>query len=169
MKKLLSIIILSTAALILSSSGCSKNKKGCWQAWDIMLAEMHGVVICDKTLSDAQAEYPSYMFCPQGESKLCWKRNGTEDYYSLIPKTIIEEYSRKSGMSFTQVDCSSYCVVNWAEKKQSKATGQYTYIQGLREVLKNSDSCSRLFVGRIVKLSETADSILIREVTSKRP
>ncbi|HMT76022.1 MAG TPA: hypothetical protein PKA77_18250 [Chitinophagaceae bacterium] len=169
MKKLFTTLLLIAAASILSSSGCGKNKKGCWEAWDVLFNNMQDSRFCDKKLSEVQAEYPSFMFCPLGETRLCWKKNGTESYFPLVPKTIMDEYARRSGDTFTQVDCASFCILSWAEKRKSKATGLYAPTQGFSEVLKNGDSCSRLFVGRVVTVSETADTIVTREVTYIRP
>jgi hypothetical protein len=110
-------------------------------------------------------------FYKAAETKYCWKvQNGTrESYLWAIPKSIAEKYAQDRGLLFTEVTCSSFCAIEWQEKHKSKVTNQFGPTRIVTENFASADTCSRLSVGRVVVVRETADSLITRELTKKFP
>ncbi|MDZ4793324.1 MAG: hypothetical protein SGI83_03515 [Bacteroidota bacterium] len=167
-------ILIFIAVIFLFISSCSKeNRKGCWQAFDAFaLIDVNGNVVCDKTKAEAEAQYPNFMFYRQGAAKYCWKIiAGSNTYYSPgIPEEIAAEFNQNGVWQLSKVNCSSFCNVEWKEMHKSKRTGLYNPSRSIGETfLKNPDTCSKLFVNRVVTYRETTDSLITREVLSKEP
>jgi hypothetical protein len=151
---------------------CKKDGKGCWQAFDPLGYDATGLLLCDKTKAEAEAAWPQFWFYRSGETKYCWREQlGTNSYYVWgIPQSMVNKYVETNGAyQFTKIDCSSFCVCQWYEKHRSKITGLYDPTLGIVETLSSTDSCSKLFVGRIIVVRETADSLITRELIKKDP
>jgi hypothetical protein len=73
------------------------------------------------------------------------------------------------GYQFAKVDCESFCYCEWHEKRKSKITGLFGLTGAFGEIILSKDSCSKLFVGRVITIRETADSLITREVVEKHP
>jgi len=52
---------------------------------------------------------------------------------------------------------------------QIDITGQFSPTGEFAETLLSRDSCNKLFVGRIITIRETADSLITRELVEKHP
>ena len=170
---LITLFLFSVTFLL--SGTCNKNDdisvvtNPCWQAFDPQGADVNGLLICDKTKAEAEAAWPQYWFYNAGETKYCWKgQQGANPFFyaSNIPESMADKMRSTYGYTFTKVDCSSFC--NWQilEKHKSKITGLYKPTLVYHETL-FSDSCSKLFVGKIVIYRETTDSLITREFSKK--
>ena len=87
-----------------------------------------------------------------------------------VPESMVQRYKEYNGAyQFTKINCNSFCVVEWLEKHKSKITNQYgpTILVVDRDLL--ADSCSKLFVGKLVVVRETTDSLITRELSKKFP
>lgn len=158
--------------LILFFTNCSKNKKGCWQAYNPQGYDEPGLIICDKTKAEAEAAYPQFWFYGSGESKYCWKVEigGRTSYAWDIPMSMaLRHMSENGAYVFTKVDCASFCTLEWHEKHKGKATNQFGPTRVITETILAADSCSKLTVGRVIVYRETNDSLITREVVKKFP
>lgn len=157
---------------ILFFTGCNKSSKECWQAFDPTMGDVTGLVVCNKSKSEAEQQYPQYWFYKTKEAKYCWdyKLGGNHSYYLRnIPQSIVEKTQPLTGGTYEMVDCNSFCM--WTkilERKRSKVTNEYSPTGMIIETF-NADSCSKLFVGRVVVYNETTDSITTREFLEKSP
>jgi hypothetical protein len=153
-------------------NNCRKDGKGCWQAFDPLGYDVQGLVLCNKTKAEAEAAYPQYWFYRQKENKYCWQiQNGTNTSHAYdIPESIADKYmSVNNTLQFTKVDCGSFCICKWLEKRKSKITGEFTPARVIIETFLSPDTCSKLFIGRLIVVKETADSFITRELTDKHP
>jgi hypothetical protein len=159
-------ILCALLCLVIS---CKKeNQKSCWQAYDPAGANVPSLQLCDKTKAEAEAAQPGYWFYNAADELYCWRIQGSsagsaDIYKKNMPQAIAEKYKSTYGGTYTKVSCSSFC--NWQiyEKRKSKLTGTFSPVRVLSETLLSADSCSKLFEGRVVVYSETADSIITRE------
>ena len=159
-------------AVIILFSNCQKDGKGCWQAFDPQGYDAPGLVLCDKTKAEAEEAYPQYWFYRSGEKKYCWRvQIGINNYYTWdVPEPMVDKYKEYNGAyNFTKVDCGSFCFCEWYEKRKSKITGQFGPTLPITETILLPDSCSKLSVGRIITIRETADSLITRELVEKHP
>jgi hypothetical protein len=166
------LFIFPVALIVLFSFSCSKNNdKGCWQAFHPGGADVEGLVLCDQTRSQAEAQYPQYWFYSADEAKYCWvyiTSTGQEILLRHIPTSMVERMGINSATTST-IDCNSFCVWNRIiEKHKSKVTGLFGPTKLYSETF-GADSCSTLFVGRVVVHRETADSLITREFMEKLP
>lgn len=169
MKKLLFVLLCGLTAVL----SCKKEsaKKSCWQAFDPSGYDAPGLVLCGKTLAEAQGQYPQFWFYKQGEEKYCWRTlspQGYTAYARYIPESMVEKLKQQWGITFTKVDCNSFCTWTYQDKFQSKATGQFSPTHQSRETYL-IDSCSKLYEGRMIVLKETTDSIYTRIFVRKDP
>jgi hypothetical protein len=160
------------AAVIIPCISCSKNKKGCWQGFT-PFSNVQGLLVCDKTKAEAEAAFPQYWFYNASESKYCWKVETQQSptfYIRYGPRSMVDKWRfYYGGYSFTKTDCNSFCIWNVVhEKHKSKVTGLYgpTY---LKSETFTTDTCSKLYTGRIIVIRETTDSIITREFVEKIP
>src|SRR5688572_18698927 len=116
------ILIFIAGGLVLGS--CSKEEqRDCWQAWSPVGTEVPGLALCDKTLAEAEAQFPAYWFYRVDEAKYCWRSvtNGDTIYWVKMPESMKEKYlSAGYYTHFIKVDCSSFCHCTWHEKHKSK-------------------------------------------------
>jgi len=146
---------------ILFTGTCKKaDQKTCWQLIDSVGNDL--AVVCHKSENDMNAEYGGqYFFYRTNAPRYCWKltrQPNTIYYVSNQPQAIIDIFYQ--GYTAEIVNCNSVC--NWRVlyKHRSKITGNYTPTTLKHESIINvNDSCGKLFKGRIVTVSETADSI----------
>ncbi len=168
------ITIIFGIGLLLFGS-CRKDGKGCWQGWDhIGAVDAAGYLACDKTKAQAEEQFGGIWVYRQGETKYCYRSTkGTEIiYWANVPESIKERYAAHSGAygtNFTKIDCSSFCHCTWRERQQSKITGNYGPVIQYKETFTNADTCSTLFIGRIITVRETSDSLITRELIDKKP
>ena len=128
--------------------------------------------MCDKTKAEAEAAWPIYWFYRSGEKKYCWHvLIGINDYYLWdVPESMVKKYMEVNGAyQFTKVDCKSFCYCQWQEKHKSKITGLFTPTLVITENFLSADTCSKLFVGKVVTIRETSDSLITRELVEKHP
>lgn len=105
MKKILFTATL-VFALVFALSSCKKDGKGCWRGYDGLLVQTG--VFCDKTKEEARAMPYTAFVCPADEQKYCWlASNG--NHYNCIPQTIIEDWGRPQGLTFTKENCTGTC------------------------------------------------------------
>ncbi len=155
-----------------SVSSCRRDGKACWQAFDPQGYDAPGLVLCDKTKAEAEAQYPRFWFYKAGEKKYCWKvqLGGRTSYTWGVPESMAERQMQENGAyQFTKVDCNSFCAVEWHEKHKSKITGQFGPVRLVTETLLAADSCSRLSAGKVVVVRESSDSLITRELMKKYP
>jgi hypothetical protein len=148
---------------------CKKDKNACWQAYDVFGIEVTGLVICDKTQSEAEAAYPRYLFCNAAEAKYCWRvqqANGGIFYTGSMPQSIADKMWLRYGYTYTKFDCNNICQWKIFEKSKSKITGSFQPVTQYIETY-TTDTCTKLFVGRIITIRETADSLITREYAEK--
>ncbi|NTS39374.1 hypothetical protein HRG84_00535 [Flavisolibacter sp. BT320] len=165
MKKLLSIFLL----LALNSCTKEDDKNNCWQAFDPTGYDAQGILFCDKTLAEAQAQYPQFWFYEAGEVKFCWRTvsaQGHTGYARQIPESMMEKLKQQWAIEASKTDCNSFCTWTYDDKFRSKTTGQYSPTRQSRETYL-ADSFATLFEGRVIVLKETADSIYTREFDRK--
>lgn len=159
-------------AVVVLCTDCNKEGKGCWQAFDPQGYNVPGLVLCDKTKAEAEAAYPHYWFYRSSEIQYCWQvQIGTNTYRTWsVPESIAKRYEQENGAyHFTKIDCRSFCYCEWNEKHKSKITGSFGPTYFISETLLSADSCSKLFVGRVVVVRETTDSLITRELAKKFP
>lgn len=165
-------ILIVFGSFILLSSGCRKDGKGCWQGWNVTgQVDAAGYLFCDKTKAEVEAEYPGIWFYRQGEAKYCYRTtSGSNTYYwANIPESIKDKYAANGQGPFTKIDCSSFCRCTWLEKHKNKLNNQYGPVMQYLETFTTADTCSKLFVGRVITVRETTDSLITRELTNKKP
>jgi hypothetical protein len=149
-------------------NSCAKEKT-CWHAFDPAGFIVPGLIICNKTQAEAMAAYPQYWFYAEGEPLYCWKvqsTSGNVSYTKNIPISMTLMMMTQSSFTFTKQDCNSFCTYEMHEKKRSKQTGLFSPVT-LRTETFFQDSCSKLFVGKVVVYNETADTIYTREFIKK--
>ncbi len=162
-------ILFTTALLFIFLISCKKDKNTCWQAFDPFGIDVTGLVLCDKTQSEAEAAYPRYMFYNTTEPKYCWKQqqaNGSVYYSNSLPQSIADKLWKPFGYTYSKIDCNSFCRWKIFEKRKSKVTGLFQPVNVYVETYA-TDTCTKLFVGRVVTIRETADSLITREFTEK--
>ena len=170
---LITLFLISVTFLL--SGTCNKNDdiplvtNPCWQAFSPLGADVNGLLICDKTKAEAEAAWPQYWFYNSTETKYCWRaQQGANPvfYAGNIPQSMADKMWASYGYTYVKVDCNSFC--NWQilEKHKSKITGLYKPTLLYYETL-FPDSCSKLFVGKIVTYRETTDSLITREFSKK--
>jgi hypothetical protein len=170
--RLMKLKLILFVFTIIFFSNCKKDGKGCWQAFDPQGYDAPGLILCDKTKAEAEEAFPLYWFYKSGEKKYCWRvQIGVHDYYTWeVPESMANRYKEENGAyQFTKVDCNSFCFCVWHEKRKSKVTGQFSPTGEFAETLLSRDSCNKLFVGRIITIRETADSLITRELAEKHP
>ena len=158
--------ILLFVLFSLGFSSCEKEKT-CWQAFDPAGIDVPGLVICDKTKAEAEAEFPNYWFYNASEDKYCWQviYQGNTYYTKNVPESMAARMWT-TGYVYSKVDCNSFCLWEYHEKRRSKSTGLYAETR-LRQETFFQDSCNKLFVGRIITINETADTLYTREFVKK--
>lgn len=153
-----------SAVFIISILICSCKKsdpKTCWYLVDGIGNIINQV--CNKTEAEMTAEYGSqYGFYKTSDPLYCWKltRQSSPDIYEHnLPQYIVDKYS--AGYVSEKVNCNSFCIWKILFKHKSKITGFYTPTTAKKETFLTAltDTCATLYVGRIVIVNETADSI----------
>lgn len=87
-----------------------------------------------------------------------------------MPQSMAEKFMQENGAyRLTKIDCRSFCALEWHEKHKSKITNQYGPTQLITETILSADSCSKLAVGKVVVIRESADSLITRELVKKFP
>ena len=153
--------ILTFLFLLLVTSCKKENQKTCWNL------VQNGVIvsgqICDKSQKEMEAEFGSqYMFVRTSETRYCWRFR--EDnfrpyfYRREVTQSMVDNFWRPRGFEGVKVSCNSFC--NWQilMRAQSKNTGLYSQTWLLVETY-TTDTCTKLFTGRVVVTRETADTI----------
>jgi hypothetical protein len=162
-------ILFTTALLFIFCMACKKDNKACWQAFDWAGIDVRGLVICDKTQEEAQAAYPQFWFYNSNEAKYCWRlqpANAGVSYTGNIPQSMADKMWAAFGYTYTKIDCNSFCKWKIFEKSKSKITGFFQPVSLYYETY-TTDTCSKLFVGRVVTVRETTDSLITREFIEK--
>jgi len=166
------IELIFLLGIMIPLSSCTKESKGCWQAFDPQGNNVPGLLLCDKTKAEAETAYPQYWFYRSGEEQFCWQvQIGTNSYRTWgVPESIAKRYMEENGAyHFTKIDCKSFCYCEWNEKHKSKFTGLFGPTLFISETLLSTDSCSKLSAGRVVVVRETTDSLITRELVKKFP
>lgn len=145
---------------MLTGSCKKENQKTCWTLVDHLGFIMNEV--CGKSENEMNAEYGSqFFFFRSSEPYYCWKLtkpSSPDNYIRNVPQFIIGKFFPSYTAAI--VNCSSFCKWRVLYKHRSKITGNYgPVIQKTETILNISDTCGKLFVGRIVTVSETVDSI----------
>lgn len=154
-------IFISLIVFSMLLSACKKgNDASCWY-----LVDGVGNIVgqsCGRSEAEMSAQYGSqYGYFRTSEPLYCWKLVKLPDpdrYISYASQYIINRYY--AGYTASIVSCSSFC--NWKIqiRHQGKLTGLYSPNTIKMETIMNtSDTCGKLYVGRIVTISETTDSI----------
>lgn len=160
--------------LIALLPGCEKhdNGKACWQAFTFSSGSIPGLILCDKTLAEAEEAYPGMWFYDTSEKKYCWQfqeqQQGKTKYARQIPVSMVDKLRTLYGYQFTEMDCNSFCTWTYHDKVKSKITNYYGPTrQSFHTYM--GDSCSQLYVGRVIVTKETTDSIYTREYIKVEP
>ena len=163
------LLIVPILFILLAVNSCKKeNQKTCWRLVDGLGNMLNEV--CNKTESEMNAEYGSqYGFFRSSDPFYCWKVQqlpNPPNYIRNVPQYIIDKFL--PGYTIEKVDCNSFCKWKILFKHQSKITGHFTPTTLKTETIMNvSDTCGKLFPGRIVVVSETADSIHTAEFSQR--
>ena len=165
--------VLLAAILMINLFSCNKenNEKTCWQGFDPSGYTVQGLTVCDKTLDEMKAAYPGYWFYRADEPTYCWQvqpPQGSRFYMRNVPTSMVDSIRSYRGGNFTKVDCNSFCVWQYLDKTRSKITGLYSPTRMSVEVYA-ADSCSKLFLGRVIVIRETTDTIVTREFIKLNP
>ncbi|MBK8494505.1 MAG: hypothetical protein IPL50_05365 [Chitinophagaceae bacterium] len=160
MKYILWILQVIICCMLAISCKKETDKKTCWTLVDPLGNFMNEV--CGKSENEMNAEYGGrYFFFRSSDTRYCWKlrrQPDPEKYVRKLPQFIINQFFPTYTAEI--VDCNSFCKWRVLYKRRSKITGNYgPVIQRTETIMNISDTCGRLFVGRIVTVSETADSI----------
>jgi hypothetical protein len=163
-------LLLCCTASLLACSNKDVVDKGCWQGFDPAGVDIPGLLICDVTKAEAEARFPSSWFYRSDEPKFCWQVISPQQssYMRHVPLSMVDMMRPRGGWTFNKVDCNSFCHWEWHEKVRNKQTGQYGQTRARWEYYV-SDSCSKLFVGRVIVINETVDSIYTMEFIRKEP
>ena len=159
------------AAVIIFACTKESNKKYCWQGFDRSGIDVTGLLVCGKTAAEVEALYPQYWFYKSTDPKYCWKAQtaqGQTIYFRNVPVSMTEKMKPYGGLTFTKMDCNSFCIWAWQEKGISKLTGFYAPTRPGVDIL-FGDTCTKLFVGRSIVIRETQDSVITREFIEKVP
>ena len=154
-------LILSIIFICLFSSCKKENQKTCWN-----LVQNGGIIpgqICDKSEQEMQEQFGNqYLFVRTSEPRYCWRfkqANAIAFFYrSDVTQSMINVFYQPFGYESLKVPCNSFC--NWEilMQSRSKITGQYRETSIMRETY-TTDTCTKLFTGRVVVTKETTDSI----------
>jgi hypothetical protein len=160
-------LLLGLVLIVALTPACKKDPKGCYQAFDPGGYNVPGLVACDKSLEELNNKFPGLWWYNQlTEETYCWKcelPTGTTHYYRQAPVSIVLKLkSRWRYTNMTRLDCNSYCIWRYYDKKKSKSTNLYSPVTGNSEML-FGDTCNKLYNGRVIVTKETADSIYTRE------
>jgi len=144
---------------------CTKNKEHCWQLYDALGNEIG--IICGKTESEMTAQYGVY-FDRKEAKRYCWKIQYPGGGFSY-PENITE---KMAGIFFQgavireKVPCG-YCQ-KWMsrEKELYKPTGIF-HFKPIKVEQYCGDTCATIFVGRIVVIRDTPDSLITVEFLQK--
>jgi hypothetical protein len=158
-------ILLAAFLLIPLLPGCKKDDEACWQGFTPSGADMPGLILCDKTLAEAQEAYPGMWFYNVNEKKYCWQfqtSQGNTAYARQVPVSMADKLETQYGYTLTKVDCNSFCTWTYYDKVKSKSTNYYSPTRASVHTY-FGDSCSQLYVGKVITIKETTDSIYTRE------
>jgi hypothetical protein len=163
--------LLVACLIITLLPGCEKDDdKACWQGFSGG-GDVPGLILCDKTLAEAQEAYPGMWFYNVNEKKYCWQLQtpqGNTSYARQIPVSMADKFETEYGYTFTKIDCNSFCTWTYHDKVKVKSTNSYgptrvsihTYL---------GDTCSQLYVGKVIVIKETTDSLYTREYMKVEP
>lgn len=165
--------LYTTLLLLCAFLSCTKEgeKEFCWQGFDPNGNDVPGLIVCGKTATEVQAEYPLYWFYKVTEEKYCWQVQVAGlgiRYWRNIPVSMMEKMMARTGYSYTKVPCTSFCNWQHLDRARSKTDGGYAPTRSGRETYA-ADSCSKLYQGRVIVLRETTDSIYTREFWKQEP
>jgi hypothetical protein len=170
MKKILTPIII----FICLTVSCKKNKNECWIAFNNASGTdaLDGTQVCGGTQAEAEALNPNYWFYSSLEPKYCWRlikvSTGAVSYSAnSLTTSIAQRYYVPAGYAITSVDCNSYCTWEFLQKRRSKITGLFNGGPRIMYETYVTDTCSKLFVGKVVNYIETTDSLITREYSKK--
>ena len=143
---------------------CSKYKTHCWDVYDALGNQI--AIVCGKTEDEISAQYGPY-YDRSDAPKYCWTiqlQSGNISYVENLSEKIINIYV--VAVSKQKVPCG-YCQ-KWShrEKDLHKATGNFVY-QQVRIEQYCGDTCTKLFVGKIVIIRDTPDSLITVEFLQK--
>lgn len=154
--------------LVTLFASCKKEneKKYCWQLYDALGNEV--MVTCNKTETEMTVAYGN-LFDRQDAPRYCWKvQQGAGGSFSY-PENITEKMLGVffPGATTKEKIACGYCQ-KWASREKGlyKPSGSFAYKPVKAEVL-CGDTCATLFVGRIIKIRETADSLITVEFLQK--
>ncbi len=151
--------------LVLTFSACEKDKEYCWLLYDQLGNE--GGIVCNKTEEEMEDQYGVY-FDRENATRYCWKiqyATGSPGY----PEKVTEKMAGiffQGAVTKEKIPCG-YCQ-KWASRQKDlyKPTGGFSYRPVKAEVL-CGDTCATLFVGRIVTIRDTPDSLITVEFLQK--
>lgn len=153
---------------------CSKDSgKHCWGAVDSGGNDVpFSPNPCGITKKEMQDRFPNWWIYNADAPKYCWREqypSGT-GYTPNLAEAVIERRSQIiPGYTASKVDCSNFCNLEWREYHKSKITGSFGPTYAFRETLVNSDTCAKLFTGRVITIRETTDSLITRELIGRKP
>ncbi len=169
-KKLIYLPLILFIVIVVGA--CKKTKeKVCWQRFDWFAYMSVGDPICDeRTKEELEAATPQFYYYDSKEPTYCWKakvnNSSNEFYVDGMPQSMVDKLWKPYGYIYNKIDCNSYCSWEVHQKRTHKINGGITLQNILNETFL-TDTCSKLVVGKIVKLSETIDSITTREFMKK--
>jgi len=155
-------IVIIFIVAIWSSISCKKeNQKTCWN-----LVQNGGIIpgqVCDKSQKEMEEQFGNqYFFVRTSEPRYCWRfkqaNNNTYYYGRDVTQSMIDKFYQPYGYESVKVACNSFCTWEILLRSQSKITGQYLPTRINRETY-TTDTCTKLFTGRVVVTREAADSI----------
>lgn len=115
-------LLIAVSFIFLLSASCKKDGKGCWRGYDGSLVQTG--VFCDKTKDEAKRMPYTAFVCQADEQKYCWVLSNNV-HYSCIPQTIMEDFCRPQGLTYTKENCTGTCRYKRSDKNGANITIQY--------------------------------------------
>jgi hypothetical protein len=159
MKKIFFLFLLG------AGMACKKNQEHCWQVYDALGNAV--TIVCGKTESEMKEQYGIY-FDREDAIKYCWKIQQPAGFYSY-PENLSEKMAEiyfAGAVTREKITCG-YCQM-WVSREKGlyKPNGNFSYKPAKVEQY-CGDTCSKIFVGRIVILRDTPDSLITAEFLQK--
>jgi hypothetical protein len=160
------IMIVALSVLLFAACSKDKEKEYCWQVYDALGNEI--MILCGKTEAQMTADYGVY-FDRENATRYCWKiqqgAGGPFSYPENLTEKMVGIYF--PGATVKEKIACGYCQ-RWASREKGlyKPTGSFAYKPVKAETL-CGDTCATLFVGRIITIRDTPDSLITVEFLQK--
>lgn len=151
--------------IVLFLVACTKNKEHCWQVYDNLGNQMS--IVCGKTEAEIKEQYGIF-YDRADAKKYCWMiqfGGSSTTYVENITEKMLGVFF-PGGIIREKVPCG-YCQ-RWSsrEKDLYKPTGSFMF-KPIKVEQYCGDTCATIFVGRVVVIRDTPDSLITVEFLQK--